>query len=302
MPGGLDLLIAGFSCVDFSFLNGLRKDLEQRGESGDTFFAIREYAKHYRPRVIILENVVSAPWFHSKIEQLAESERQKAAKSGRTPSAKIMNKNGLDRLMSQVGYATKCAKLDTKEFYLPQTRERGYMICVDRIPYLEEGDDLATKLDRWWNAPKVDPEDEPEGLMADLKEWEKLVSHLKRPASVPAECMLLRSDDPVLELFSASNDYVSNKPVKTATKAKGKGQAKIKTPTPWIKAKIGHHDYRNDLLLGPRRELTSWQEGGSFTPEDFWMRSRKGLVERVLDTIEISHLRNIKRGFDDRYY
>jgi len=205
--------------------------------------------------------------------------------------------------MSQVGYATRCAKLDTKEFYLPQTRERGYMICVDRVPYLEEGVDVTAKLDGWWNAPKVDPEDEPEGIVMDLDNWEKLVFHLKRPASVPAEFMLLRSDDPTLELFSANNDYVSHKAVKkTTTKGQGKGQVKTKAATPWIKAKIGHHDYRNDLLLGSRRELTGWQEGGTFTPEDFWMRSRKGLVERVLDTIEIAHLRNLKRGFDDRYY
>ena len=37
VPGNVDLLIAGTSCVDYSNLNNQKKGLEQNGESGNTF-------------------------------------------------------------------------------------------------------------------------------------------------------------------------------------------------------------------------------------------------------------------------
>lgn len=62
IPGGLHILIAGTSCVDFSGLNRLRKGLDENGESGDTFNAVLRYAKTKRPRIVLLENVFNAPW------------------------------------------------------------------------------------------------------------------------------------------------------------------------------------------------------------------------------------------------
>ena len=40
IPPDVDILIAGFSCVDFSNLNKWNKTLHETGESGDTFRAI----------------------------------------------------------------------------------------------------------------------------------------------------------------------------------------------------------------------------------------------------------------------
>ena len=37
VPGNVDLLVAGTSCVDYSNLNNQKKGLEQKGESGNTF-------------------------------------------------------------------------------------------------------------------------------------------------------------------------------------------------------------------------------------------------------------------------
>lgn len=37
VPGNVDLLIAGTSCVDYSNLNNQKKDIEAKGESGNTF-------------------------------------------------------------------------------------------------------------------------------------------------------------------------------------------------------------------------------------------------------------------------
>lgn len=33
--------------------------------------------------------------------------------------------------MSQIGYAARYVRIDTKNYYLPQTRVRGYMFCMD---------------------------------------------------------------------------------------------------------------------------------------------------------------------------
>ena len=37
----IDLLVAGTSCVDYSNLNNAKKEMEQQGESGSTFFGVR---------------------------------------------------------------------------------------------------------------------------------------------------------------------------------------------------------------------------------------------------------------------
>ena len=37
----IDVLVAGTSCVDYSNLNNAKKEMEQQGESGSTFFGVR---------------------------------------------------------------------------------------------------------------------------------------------------------------------------------------------------------------------------------------------------------------------
>jgi hypothetical protein len=37
VPGDVDLLVAGTSCVDYSNLNNQKKDISAKGESGNTF-------------------------------------------------------------------------------------------------------------------------------------------------------------------------------------------------------------------------------------------------------------------------
>ena len=66
IPGNLDVLIAGFCCDDFSSLNAHRKNLDENGESGDTFFSILEYVNRYRPKMVVLENVLTATWLDAK--------------------------------------------------------------------------------------------------------------------------------------------------------------------------------------------------------------------------------------------
>ena len=62
IPRG-NLFVAGTSCKDFSMLKSChRKDIEDKGTSGETFLAAIEYLEQEQPSVAIFENVVNAPW------------------------------------------------------------------------------------------------------------------------------------------------------------------------------------------------------------------------------------------------
>lgn len=61
-PGCVDLLIAGTSCVDYSNLNNQQKTIHQQGESGQTFRGMMDWIVQAQPPMVILENVMGAPW------------------------------------------------------------------------------------------------------------------------------------------------------------------------------------------------------------------------------------------------
>jgi site-specific DNA-cytosine methylase len=95
-----------------------RKDLASHGESGDTFRAIYNYADQHRPRIILLENV----------------------------KAKTNVWVDLVSQWDKIGYEARWVILDTKDYYLPQTRQRMYMIAVERKLY---GKDACKAADQW---------------------------------------------------------------------------------------------------------------------------------------------------------
>ncbi|KAF4618425.1 hypothetical protein G7Y89_g14878 [Cudoniella acicularis] len=245
VPGNVDLLIVGTCCVDWSILNSRQKKITDGGESADTFYAMVEYAKAYRPKLILIENVVSAPWTTS-----------------------IKNPKSFTDALGNIGYATAVIKLDTKDYYIPQTRRRGYMLCVD-LQGREEDEE-------WVKA-----------IAEKLQEWIKLVAYLKASASAPAGLWIFNADDPRLFSTTGANSIEA---------------IKIKKATAWEKCRVGHQLYRHKLSLGKKRTLTSWENDGSWISPDYFLRSPTGFVERVLDTLEIAHLRNARRGFDDRYF
>ncbi|CAJ1936311.1 unnamed protein product [Cylindrotheca closterium] len=67
VPDG-NLFVAGTSCKDFSMLKTTyRKDIEDKGTSGQTFLSAVEFLEQKQPRVAIFENVDGAPW--SKMQE-----------------------------------------------------------------------------------------------------------------------------------------------------------------------------------------------------------------------------------------
>jgi site-specific DNA-cytosine methylase len=242
VPEDTDILIAGFACDDFSSLNNARKALDDKGESGDTFYAIIAYAFMYEPKMIILENVMNAPWTDEKAKKWKDKPHQ----------------TSIQKHLDNVGYFSVFLKMDTKNHYLPHTRNRGYMIAIHRASF--PGAD--------WTALE--------------EKCKNMIVTLQHAATVPLEAMLFPSDDPRLEVLDQERKS-DNKIVK------------------WEKCKIGHHDYCVDLGLGEKHPITGWKGDGSKEMPDFH-RPMPGMTERVADSIDIAHKRNLVRGFDDRNY
>ncbi|EJD41795.1 hypothetical protein AURDEDRAFT_105919 [Auricularia subglabra TFB-10046 SS5] len=120
VPGNVDILIAGTSCVDYSNLNNEKQDLEGAGESGKTFHGMLDWVVNTRPPLVILENVCSAPW------------------------KRVVKK------FEDKGYSATFARVDTKNYYIPHTRTRVYLFAVDQrqssLP--EQWLDLVKKMER----------------------------------------------------------------------------------------------------------------------------------------------------------
>ena len=79
-----------------------KNDQGTGGESYRTFTGMYEWVKRARPAFVLLENVCGAPWM-----DMAAS-------------------------FEEIGYDATWRKVDSKFYYIPHTRERGYLIAINR--------------------------------------------------------------------------------------------------------------------------------------------------------------------------
>lgn len=156
-------------------------------------------------------------------------------------------------------YAAEFAKIDTKNYYIPHTRQRGYLIAIDRR--------------RFDDADKA------------VKVWAQKLKDLQQRASSPAECFLM--------------DNVARLNETQASALHGK---KTRTEFDWSLCFARNQNLREEIDIGSQRPLTQWVSGGSCKGPDHWdfdwIRCQP---ERTWDAIDICHLRNAKRGFDDTH-
>lgn len=256
IPGDIDILVAGFSCVDFSRLNARTQRLKDSGESGDTFRAIVAYAIQMRPKIIILENVLGAPWELIRAIWRNDKDFLKKHQDHGDWSSYWPEEH--------VSYACEYVLIDTKDYFLPQTRQRGYMVCFDRKLFANT-DALARR-------------------------WMKLVLRMKRPATGNTEDFLLEEEDSRLERIN--NDL--------AKAASGKPAAHRETA--WVLSAGRYDDYRHTQMLGDQRPFTQWVSGGLSKAPDHWRAEQMSQMgERIQETLEISMLRSILRGVDPSY-
>ncbi|KAF1356488.1 hypothetical protein BDV97DRAFT_287275 [Delphinella strobiligena] len=233
IPANVDIVIAGTSCVDFSGLNRQKKGLDDRGESGDTFTAVLSYAKKFRPSMLILENVYGAPWD----DMLARYQA--------------------------VGYASGGVLVDTKEYYLPQTRQRGYMVCVNTEKFTNAGDIVNS--------------------------WVENMRSFKRHASSPISSFMLPSDDASVVL---ARERIANQSMLNAASLKD---------VEWTLSEQRHAKYRLNHKLGNAKPCTDWEPSGKLVTYDYADRAwHKKQVERVWDFEDCAVLRKA-RDYDVQF-
>lgn len=257
IPDNVDILITGFSCVDFSGLNSTKRVIEECGESGDTFFAMRDYARIFRPKIIILENVMGAPWLR------------------------------ISDYMAAIGYACKHHFVDTKNYYVPHTRQRGYMMCIDM--YDKVKNDKRSSTEKKLIKDLEFGEYMKKFGQKTIETYSRRMDFFKRPASSSVEAFLLDEDDPRVIAGRAEM-------------TKGNAVEGRKRVVDWTRCQGRHEDYRFRMGLGARRYLTNWEDGGSCTTRDNWWHDWwKAQVERIWDHMEMSYLRAQVRGYDLEY-
>ncbi|KAI0317160.1 hypothetical protein OF83DRAFT_1059143 [Amylostereum chailletii] len=231
VPGNVDILIAGTSCVDYSNLNNEKKELDGGGESGRTFHGMLGYVTKHRPPIVILENVCSAPW--ARVVQKFES----------------------------VKYSASWQRLDTKHYYIPHTRTRGYMMAVDRS---------SSK------APK---------------QWMEKMAAMKRDASVSLDAFLLPSDDPRIHQAREKLVQESYNALDRRTGQTDWGRCESRHQRARLEEQLGTKRPLTNWGEGGSVKMLDFG----------WADWTPGQVERVWDLMDISTLRSAKLGVDASY-
>jgi site-specific DNA-cytosine methylase len=191
-----------------------------------------KWVERARPPVVILENV-SGPW-EQKIN-----------------------------FFEKRGYAAAFPRIDTKDYYIPQTRMRGYLLAVKR----ESSHD---------NRPR---------------QWIERVKKLKRPASAPLDAFMLAPDDPRVlrgrERLTAESRAVD-------------GDRAGRTD--WTKCETRHQLARSEEELGDQRPFTGWSDSGHTTLPSFaWNDWCNSQVHRIHDLMDINTMRMAQADMDCTY-
>ncbi|KAG7055368.1 SNF2 super family protein [Colletotrichum scovillei] len=275
IPLGIDILIAGSSCVDFSSLNyakndkkkksGLNKLFErfkgrgvsaiqqddpmasqvvdglqqifesikdEKGESTKTFLSILMYAHAHRPKIVILENVTRAPWDQFKKFWL--------------PS---------------IGYEAAYVQVDSKNFLVPQTRQRKYLLGVDARYYGNKAEQI---VNTWVK-------------LMDVTQWFKNPPDLKK-------FLLPPSDPRVLQTRFQLERTLLSRP---------------KRDVEAVHCAADHRSARRKEELGTSNPYTRMDDRGNVQPrEDTWQGVISVYTWRMQDLLDIEYLRAQKKGYD----
>jgi len=242
-----DAAVAGTSCVDFSSMNGHKKAIDEGGESGDTFQGLLEWVKVHRPILVCNENVMgngqNNPW----------------------PE--------MQRRLEDNGYAARFLSFDSKEYYIPQTRTRRYMIGINvgKGAPMIHGDKRLTRT----LANQV------------LDDWEEIVTALKRPYTATLDHFLYPDDDPIVA--KARQQLESQK-------------SERRHEVDWTRSLMRNNKAREDGNLGDQRPLTRWDDADNIHPSDDadwrWWAAQPN---RVKDVAEVCFLRCVAQGQDPRH-
>ncbi|THH14984.1 hypothetical protein EW146_g5422 [Bondarzewia mesenterica] len=231
VPGNVDILIAGTSCVDYSHLNNQKKGIDGGGESGRTFYGMLNWVIKHQPPIVLLENVCSAPWAGVK-----------------------------DRFRG-IGYSAESMFLDTKYYYIPHTRTRGYMMAINL-----KKSSLPEK-------------------------WVKMMVDLRREASSSLDAWLLAADDP--RIFQSKEKLVQES-YNAADRKTGRTDW-ARCESRHQRARL------DEELGGKRPSTNWDEGGSCKAYDYTWADWMAGQVERVWDLLDISLLRSAIEGVDPAF-
>jgi site-specific DNA-cytosine methylase len=248
IPVNIDLVVAGTSCVDFSNLNNKPRELDPElgGESSKTWYAVLAYVTKFRPAIVILENVKGGPY---------------------------------DLMMDcyrKIDYEVGGCLLDTKNFYLPHTRQRGYLVCFDKTKATKIGSQGTIHLGQSTanvaqiSSSAVVPREK--GTIDGIgQQWTSLMAKFRRHAS------------------SSVADFMLPDEVRTQQQAILDDNLR---GYDWAKCEIRHLQYRQEKRLGNARPITFWSESGTMNvPETGSISWYHKQPERVRDYMDIGMLR-----------
>lgn len=270
------VLIAGTSCIAFSSLssdkrkgfdrvataelqkylkdmeNGLQPDrrkisdllteiVETTGkdtsESDLTFFPVLAFILNQRPSIVIFENVYDAPW-----DDLCKY------------------------YCPAIGYSARYLPCDTKDYYLPQTRKRKYLVAFDMDNF---GEDMSS-------------------IMANRTV--DFLGRLQRRASVDVEKFLYNNMDKAIQLDMQQMEFeISSKAIKDAT---------------WAFSRQRHENVRSQEDLGRGHPFSGLQSTGDMSVYDRMNKTVFGRqTDRIKDLSDINLLRGLKGSpsFDCRF-
>jgi len=273
----LDILFAGCSCVDFSGLNTKQKALQaggidkhldmsniprealevkldpefvkdldatipmlnskDHGESTQTFFGAIKLIISTRPKTVILENVDGAPWNAYR-----------------------------NVIFPLIGYAAEFMHLDSKKYYLPQTRQRGYLVA--------------------FNADNIGAD----AAMDIAKAWKKSMEQCQHPASAPVTSFLRSPDDPatIQARISIESKKLNNSLAELCMLRHDKIRAEHD---------IGANEHPHSMMVTGHGRINH-----SRFPSNGWQRHWKRQTLRIADAMDIAVAVPLKKfNIDIRY-
>jgi site-specific DNA-cytosine methylase len=227
--------------LDWEFVHDLDGGLDEllklkRGESARTFFAAVKLIAALRPKLVILENVNSAPWDMYT-----------------------------DQIFPKLGYLARYVTLDSKQFYLPQTRQRGYLVAIDAA---DIGEEQAAAI---------------------ASEWETQLLNSKRAPSSPISAFLRPADDPATTQARADMERKGPSNAEWALCSLRHADARQKLGLRRDDNPFSQKAMRNGRLISATYPSHSWLS--------FWQIQ----VARIIDLMDILSASAHKSGFDLAY-
>ncbi|KAK1993972.1 SNF2 super family protein [Colletotrichum falcatum] len=265
IPTDIDMLIAGSSCVDFSALNAQR---ENKKKASGLQKLIEEFKKRGIADILGQEDPVAGEVIEG-LKELFENIDNEKGESTKTFLSIVILENVTKAPWDQfqgfwlpsIGYSAAVVQVDSKNFLVPQTRQRKYLIAVDGRRY---GDGASQIANQWAK------------LMAP-SQWFKSPPDLQR-------FLLPPSDPRVLQARFQLERTLLSRPKKDVEA---------------VVCQNDHRLARRNEGLGDTQPYTRLDVRGNVVPrEESWRGYISVITMRMQDLLDITCLRGYAKGFD----